>query len=83
MWPLVQDLHQAEFTRHAPAVAEHGVGAALTALVPGTQLRNSVWELAAPVAQDIKLGGRGVLLMPTFHWTGHPSSPTCPTVPWP
>ncbi|WP_329154362.1 hypothetical protein OIU91_39375 [Streptomyces sp. NBC_01456] len=25
-----------------------------------------------PVAQDIKLGGRGVLLMPTFHWTGHP-----------
>ncbi|MGW9075614.1 ArsR family transcriptional regulator [Streptomyces kronopolitis] len=72
VWPLVQDLHRAEFTRHALTVAEHGVGAALTALVPGSQLRSDVWELPAPVTQGIALGGRGVLLMPTFHWTGHP-----------
>ncbi|GLW14494.1 hypothetical protein Stsp01_12370 [Streptomyces sp. NBRC 13847] len=72
VWPLVQDLHRAEFTRHALTVAEHGVGAALTALVPGSQLRSDVWELVAPVAQDFVLSGRGVLLMPTFHWTGHP-----------
>ncbi|MFE3548114.1 helix-turn-helix domain-containing protein [Streptomyces kronopolitis] len=68
----MQDLHRAEFTRHALTVAEHGVGAALTALVPGRQLRPDVWELPAPVAQDFVLSGRGVLLMPTFHWTGHP-----------
>ncbi|MFE2227673.1 ArsR family transcriptional regulator [Streptomyces kronopolitis] len=72
VWPLVQDLHRAEFTRHALTVAEHGIGAALTALVPGSQLRSDVWELPAPVTQGIALGGRGVLLMPTFHWTGHP-----------
>lgn len=72
VWPLVQDLHRTEFTRHALAVAEHGIGAALTDLVPGTRLHGDVWELAAPVERDIKPDGRGVLLMPTFHWTGHP-----------
>ncbi|KUJ65231.1 regulator [Streptomyces albus subsp. albus] len=72
VWPVVQDLHQAEFARHALAVAEHGIGAALEGLVPGARLRGEVWELPAPVEGDIRPGGRGVLLFPTFHWTGHP-----------
>ncbi|MBT2445388.1 helix-turn-helix transcriptional regulator [Streptomyces sp. ISL-36] len=72
VWPLVQDLHRGEFTRHALAVAEHGLGAALPALVAGTRLRGSVWEWAAPGARDVRLGGRGLVLLPTFHWTGLP-----------
>ncbi|MFE0043421.1 ArsR family transcriptional regulator [Streptomyces albireticuli] len=72
VWPLVQDLHHAEFTRHALAVAEHGVGAALAALVPGTRLRGAVWEWEAPGERDVRPRGRGVLLLPTFHWTGRP-----------
>ncbi|MEU8784397.1 winged helix-turn-helix domain-containing protein [Streptomyces sp. NPDC048637] len=72
VWPLVQDLHQAEFTRHAVAVAEHGIGAALTELVPGARLHENVWAFEAPYDDDIELRGRGVLLLPTFHWTGHP-----------
>jgi DNA-binding transcriptional ArsR family regulator len=72
VWPLVQDLHQTEFTRHALAMAEHGIGAALSALVPGTRLHEGVWEFEGPSDRDIKLPGRGVVLLPTFHWTGHP-----------
>ncbi|MFD5395192.1 ArsR/SmtB family transcription factor [Streptomyces sp. NPDC127097] len=72
VWPVVQDLHQAEFARHALAVAEHGIGAALTGLVPGARLHENVWHCAAPYEHDIELRGRGVLLLPTFHWTGHP-----------
>lgn len=72
VWPLVQDLHQREFLRHALAVAEHGIGAALAALVPGSRVHESGWELQAPYEQDIELRGRGVLLLPTFHWTGRP-----------
>ncbi|MET9435225.1 winged helix-turn-helix domain-containing protein [Streptomyces sp. NPDC006551] len=72
VWPLVRDLHRAEFTRHALTVAEHGVGAALSALVPGSRLRGGVWEWAAPEEREIRLDGRGVVLLPTFHWTGHP-----------
>ncbi|MEV5509962.1 ArsR/SmtB family transcription factor [Streptomyces orinoci] len=72
VWPLIQDLHRAEFTRHALTVAEHGIGTALSGLIPGSRLTGSVWELAAPFDRDIHLHGRGLLLQPTFHWTGHP-----------
>lgn len=72
VWPVVQDLHQAEFTRHALAVAEHGIGSALAALILRSQLHTDVWEFGAPVECDVQLHGRGVLLLPTFHWTGHP-----------
>ncbi len=71
VWPVVQDLHRAEFTRRAVAVAEQGVGAQLTALVPGARLEEGVWEFAGP-DEDVALRGRGLVLVPTFHWTGHP-----------
>ncbi|MFD9218567.1 ArsR/SmtB family transcription factor [Streptomyces sp. NPDC060064] len=80
VWTLVQDLHQTEFTRHALAVAEHGIGAALAALVPGTRLHEGVWEFEGP-ERDITLHGRGVLLLPTFHWTGHPLISSLPDHP--
>ncbi|MEV3988404.1 ArsR family transcriptional regulator [Streptomyces sp. NPDC049837] len=72
VWPLVGDLHQAEFTRHALTVAEHGVGAALAGLVPGARLKEGVWEFGAEGDRVIELGGRGLVLVPTFHWTGQP-----------
>ncbi|MFI9719653.1 winged helix-turn-helix domain-containing protein [Streptomyces sp. NPDC052396] len=72
VWPLVQDLHRAEFTRHAMTVAEHGIGTALGTLLPGSRLHDGRWELAAPFDRDIHLHGRGLLPQPTFHWTGHP-----------
>jgi DNA-binding transcriptional ArsR family regulator len=72
VWPLVHDLHQTEFARHALTVAEHGIGAALVALVPGTRLHEDVWEFETPGERDIKLRGRGMMLLPTFHWTGPP-----------
>ncbi|MFF3767472.1 winged helix-turn-helix domain-containing protein [Streptomyces sp. NPDC001922] len=72
VWPVVQDLHRTEFTRHALTVAEHGTGAALTRLVPGSRLHDGVWEFDAPLDREIDLDGRGVLLLPAFHWTGRP-----------
>ncbi|CAL9413386.1 hypothetical protein SUDANB38_01719 [Streptomyces sp. enrichment culture] len=75
VWPLVQDLHRAEFTRHALAVAGQGVGAALTGLAPGSRLRGGVWEWpvpGAPRVREVRLGGRGLVLRPTFHWRRGP-----------
>lgn len=77
VWPLVQDLHRSELARYAATAAQHGVGHALTATVPGSRLHAStrIWELptAAPAAaRDVHPAGRGVILLPTFHWTGHP-----------
>ncbi|MGW0537913.1 ArsR/SmtB family transcription factor [Streptomyces sp. NPDC003032] len=73
VWSVVQDLHREEFTRYALTVAEHGVAATLTGLAPGSRLHEDVWEWpgAAP-DRDVCLGGRGLVLLPTFH---HPAGP--------
>ncbi|WP_254393025.1 winged helix-turn-helix domain-containing protein [Streptomyces buecherae] len=71
-WSLVQDLHRAEFTRYAVTAAEAGVGAALCAAVPDSALRADVWELAAHRDADVRPAGRGLTLLPTFHWSGAP-----------
>ncbi|WP_314616829.1 helix-turn-helix domain-containing protein [Streptomyces stackebrandtii] len=73
VWPLVQDLHRAEFTRFALTAAERGLAAALTAVAPGSRLRDGVWEWPAdPADREIRLDGRGLVLLPTFHWRGGP-----------
>ncbi|MGW8602474.1 helix-turn-helix domain-containing protein [Streptomyces sp. NPDC055893] len=97
VWPLVQDLHRAEFTRYALTAAEQGLAATLAAVAPGSRLRDGVWEwpsaLSAPstrsalegpeagearnaraarAAREVRLGGRGLVLLPTFHWRGGP-----------
>lgn len=73
VWSVVQDLHRAEFTRYALAVAEHGVAATLTGLAPGSRLHEGVWEWpAAAPARDVCLDGRGLVVLPTFH---HPAGP--------
>lgn len=72
VWPVVQDLHREEFTRHALAVAEHGMAAGLAALAPAGRFHEGVWEWPGAQARDVRLGGRGLVLLPTFH---HPAGP--------
>ncbi|MFD7571143.1 helix-turn-helix domain-containing protein [Streptomyces sp. NPDC059810] len=94
VWPQVQDLHRAEFTRYALTAAEQGLAAALAAVAPGSRLRDGVWEWpsapstrsalegpeagearnarAARAAREVRLAGRGLVLLPTFHWRGGP-----------
>ncbi|MFJ8691751.1 ArsR/SmtB family transcription factor [Streptomyces roseolilacinus] len=75
VWPVVQDLHRAEFTRHALTVAERGLGAALADLAPGSRLRDGIWEWpvpGVPGVREVRLGGRGLILRPTFHWRRGP-----------
>jgi DNA-binding transcriptional ArsR family regulator len=81
-WPAVRERHRAEFTQYALTAASAGVSRALTALVPGSQLsRSGTWQLGAPYERDIHLGGRGLVLLPTFHWTGMPLAADLPGQP--
>jgi DNA-binding transcriptional ArsR family regulator len=81
-WPAVRDLHRAEFTRYALTAAGSGVSRALTALVPASQLTDpGTWQLTAPYQRDIHLNGRGLVLVPTFHWTGMPLAADLPGQP--
>ncbi|WP_341865502.1 hypothetical protein [Kitasatospora cheerisanensis] len=71
VWGQVQDLHHAEFVRRAVQLAETGAGPLLAGLLPGARLDGGTWELPGR-AREIGLGGRGLLLLPTFHWSGGP-----------
>ncbi|HWG22779.1 winged helix-turn-helix domain-containing protein [Actinospica sp.] len=73
VWPRVQDLHRAEFARYAAITAQHGIGHALTSTILGSRLNGHAWELpVATTTREVHPAGRGVLLLPTFHWTGDP-----------
>ncbi|MGW3208660.1 ArsR/SmtB family transcription factor [Streptomyces sp. NPDC001135] len=69
VWAQVQDLHHAEFVRRAVQLAEGGVGSLLAGLLPGARLHGGTWELPGR-PQEVHLGGRGLLLLPSFHWSG-------------
>lgn len=71
-WTTVRERHAAEFTGFAVRSAEHGTAPALTALAPGSELHDATWHLPALKDRDHHLTGRGVTLLPTFHWTDEP-----------
>ncbi|MFI7005304.1 ArsR family transcriptional regulator [Streptomyces sp. NPDC050145] len=74
VWSVVQELHREEFTRYALTVAEHGVAGALAGLAPGgSRFDGGVWVWpGATAARDVRLDGRGLVLLPSFH---HPAGP--------
>ncbi|MEU6509462.1 winged helix-turn-helix domain-containing protein [Streptomyces sp. NPDC046942] len=71
-WPRVTAQHKAEFARYALNAAEHGVVGALTMLCSGSRLVDGCWELDAPYQRHVVPAGRGLVLLPTFHWTMAP-----------
>ncbi|RAG81116.1 ArsR family transcriptional regulator [Streptacidiphilus pinicola] len=70
VWEQVRELHHAEFVRRAVQLAAGGVGAVLDGLVPGARLEGTAWELPHHLAREVRLDGRGLLLLPSFHWSG-------------
>ncbi|MEV5508738.1 ArsR/SmtB family transcription factor [Streptomyces orinoci] len=70
-WGQVQ-LHIARDLAHrSQTMAQGGVEALLSTLVPGARWSPPVLELAYPFSHDIHLDGRGLLLQPAFF--DHPS----------
>lgn len=71
-WNTVRERHAAEFTRFALRAAETGTEQALTTLAPGSALRDGTWHIPAFKDRDHHLAGKGITLLPTFHWTDEP-----------
>ncbi|MER6075738.1 ArsR family transcriptional regulator [Streptomyces sp. NPDC001817] len=69
-WPQVTAGHRAELARYALDAAERGVVGALATLCPGSRLVDGCWEVDAPYSRHVAAAGRGLVLLPTFHWTG-------------
>jgi DNA-binding transcriptional ArsR family regulator len=71
-WNTVRERHAAEFTRFALRAAETGTEQALTTLAPGSELQDATWHIPAFRDRDHHLAGKGITLLPTFHWTHEP-----------
>lgn len=52
----------------------------LSELLPGARLCGNVWELPGRT-RGVHLDGRGLLLLPSFHWTGGPLVADPPGIP--
>jgi len=71
-WERIRAGFHAEQAWRARLVAEHGLGATLEGLVPGTRWKGTDLEIDRPDDVEILLGGRGLILLPSVFWTGLP-----------
>jgi predicted transcriptional regulator len=71
-WPQIQVAVQADLTVRARSLAHAGIDTVLSGLHPQARWRPPVLELPFAADQDLRLGGRGLLLLPAFFCWGHP-----------
>ncbi|MFH7598821.1 helix-turn-helix domain-containing protein [Streptomyces racemochromogenes] len=72
---------RAEYAAQASTAAESGIEGVLSALGPGMRWRPPVLEVRYPVDQELHLGGRGLLLVPTLFRARTPVSLLDPELP--
>ncbi|MFC4852894.1 ArsR/SmtB family transcription factor [Actinophytocola glycyrrhizae] len=71
-WPVIRAQVRASWSRRAELAVSGGVGHMLDTLHPGARWDGSVLEVPYPVEQDLRLGGRGLTLVPSFFCWQHP-----------
>ncbi|MFF2191851.1 ArsR/SmtB family transcription factor [Streptomyces sp. NPDC058157] len=82
--PLEQTMRttvRAEYAAQAKTAAEAGIEGVLSGLGPGMRWRPPVLEVQYPVDQELHLGGRGLLLVPTLFRARTPVSLLDPELP--
>ena len=72
VWPVIEDLHRDQFCRFALAAAGDGIGPALAGIILGGQFTGDALEFESLHDAQLEPGGSGLVLLPTFHWTGLP-----------
>ncbi|MFD5701225.1 ArsR/SmtB family transcription factor, partial [Streptomyces lasiicapitis] len=65
-WEAVREQVDRDHSRLARALLTEGAEAMLARLPPSMRWRNPVLEVDYPVSQDLRLEGRGLLLVPSF-----------------
>ncbi|GGQ01489.1 ArsR/SmtB family transcription factor [Streptomyces roseolilacinus] len=79
--PAGAALAQRHATRHARVITEQGSEALLGGLGPQLRWRPPALEVDYPVSKSLELGGRGLLLVPSFFCHNHPIALADPALP--
>ncbi|MFF4386445.1 MULTISPECIES: ArsR/SmtB family transcription factor [unclassified Streptomyces] len=71
-WPRIRQSFQADVAWRSRLLAAHGIKACLASTHPLAAWAGTVLEVDGPPHYEVRLGGRGLLLMPSPFWTGRP-----------
>ncbi|WP_079025758.1 ArsR/SmtB family transcription factor [Streptomyces yangpuensis] len=71
-WPRIRQSFQADVAWRTRLLAGHGIRAALASTHPAAGWTGTAFEVDRDPAYEIRLAGRGLLLMPSPFWTGRP-----------
>ncbi|MFJ3962306.1 helix-turn-helix domain-containing protein [Streptomyces sp. NPDC090036] len=71
-WPRIRQSFQADVAWRTRLLAGHGIRAALASTHPAAGWTGTAFEVDRDPAYEIRLAGRGLLLMPSLFWTGRP-----------
>ena len=71
-WPSVTARFHRDVAERSALMRRHGVIAVLGTLSPDLHLRGMTLEGRCPWDRRVALMGRGLVLMPSAFWTGHP-----------
>ncbi|MFK0258381.1 helix-turn-helix domain-containing protein [Streptomyces sp. NPDC090445] len=71
-WPRIRQSFRADVAWRTRLLAAHGIRACLAGLHPRAGWDGTVFEVAAPPHHEARLGGHGLVLMPSSFWTGRP-----------
>ncbi|MER6450448.1 ArsR/SmtB family transcription factor [Streptomyces venezuelae] len=71
-WPRIRQSFQADVAWRTRLLATHGIKAALASTHPAAGWTGTAFEVDRDPAYEIRLPGRGLLLMPSPFWTGRP-----------
>lgn len=71
-WPRIRQSFQADVAWRTRLLAAHGIKAALASTHPAAGWTGTAFEVDREPGYEIRLAGRGLLLMPSPFWTGRP-----------
>ncbi|AWZ05666.1 MULTISPECIES: helix-turn-helix domain-containing protein [unclassified Streptomyces] len=71
-WPRIRQSFQADVAWRTRLLAAHGIKACLASTHPAADWSGTVFEVGRPPDYEVRLGGRGLVLMPSPFWTGRP-----------
>ncbi|MFK0218717.1 DUF5937 family protein [Streptomyces vinaceus] len=71
-WPQIRQSFRADVAWRTRLLGAHGIKACLASVHPAAAWSDTAFEVGLPPDYEVRLGGGGLVLMPSAFWTGRP-----------